>query len=735
MQDFDPRVLTADLNDAQRDAVTAPPAHRLVLAGAGSGKTRVLTHRIAWLVAAEGVSPHSVLAVTFTNKAAAEMRGRLEELLDVPVRALWVGTFHGIAHRMLRLHWKDAGLTQNFQILDADDQLRQVKRVLRGLDMPEDRWPPKTVTGWINKQKEDALRPEDIGDGGDMAQRMLVRAYSAYQRTCDDNGLVDFAELLLRAFELLRDNAELQAHYHGRFRHLLVDEFQDTNTLQYRWLRLLAGDAGIVFCVGDDDQSVYSWRGARVENMTKLQRDFSGLEVVRLEQNYRSTGVILNAANALIGHNVERMGKNLWTDAGEGEPIQVYTAFNDLDEADFVVGRLASESARGRAYTEMAILYRTSAQSRVLEERLVQSRIPYRIYGGLRFFERMEIRDTLAWMRLLSNRDDDTAFERAVGTPPRGVGATSMEKLRVAARDAGTSLWGAAEHAESALGRTASKLRAFTQLIEQLAGESATTPLSKMIERVIVVAGLREHYRKEKGEAGAARLENLDELISAAKAFEGDDVVLEGMDPLTAFLTHAALESGEQQAGEGTDCVHLMTLHSAKGLEFPLVFLVGAEEGLFPHQRAVNEGSLEEERRLCYVGITRAREQLTISHAESRRLHGVPQVCAPSRFLRELPGECVQELRPRAGILKPRLAGRFADSAPAPAADRSRPLVSDAPPPSSGLYLGARVRHARFGEGTVTAFDGEGDRARVEVAFADGGSKWLIASMAKLEPL
>jgi DNA helicase-2/ATP-dependent DNA helicase PcrA len=734
MSEFDPRLLTRDLNEAQREAVTAPPAHRLVLAGAGSGKTRVLTHRIAWLVAAEGVSPHSVLAVTFTNKAAAEMRGRIEELLDIPVRTLWVGTFHGIAHRMLRLHWKDAGLAQNFQILDADDQQRQVKRVLRSLDMPEDRWPPKTVTGWINKQKEDALRPEDLGDSGDMADRMLVRAYSAYQRVCEDNGLVDFAELLLRAFELLRDNAELRAHYHQRFRHILVDEFQDTNTLQYRWLKLVAGERGIVFCVGDDDQSVYSWRGAKVENMTKLQRDFSDLEVLRLEQNYRSTGVILNAANALIAHNAERMGKNLWTDAGEGEPIQIYTAFNDLDEGDFVVGRIASESAKGRAYTEMAILYRTSAQSRVLEERLVQQRIPYRIYGGLRFFERMEIRDTLAWMRLLSNRDDDPAFERAIATPPRGVGATSMEKLRAAARDSGTSLWKASEQAESALGRTASKLRAFTQLIEQLAGEAATTPLSKMIERVIDMAGLREHYRKEKGEAGAARLENLDELISAAKGFEGEDVVLEDMDPLTAFLTHAALESGEQQAGEGTDCVHLMTLHAAKGLEFPVVYLVGVEEGLFPHQRAVNEGGLEEERRLCYVGVTRAREQLTITHAEARRIHGVPQLCAPSRFLRELPAECTQELRPRAGIRQPRLAGRFADSQPA-SWEPSRPVVSDAPPSSSGLYLGARVRHARFGEGTVTAFDGEGDRARVEVAFADGGSKWLIASMAKLEPV
>lgn len=731
---FDPRQLVADLNDAQRAAVTAPPEHRLVLAGAGSGKTRVLTHRVAWLVGAEQVSPHAILAVTFTNKAAAEMRGRIEQLLTMPVRALWVGTFHGIAHRMLRLHWKDAGLPQSFQILDAEDQVRAVKRVLRALDLPEDRWPPKTVTGWINHQKEEERRPEDFDDSGDMAQRQMVRIYSAYQRRCEEQGLVDFAELLLRCFELLRDRAELLTHYRQRFRHILVDEFQDTNKLQYRWLRLLAGDSARMFCVGDDDQSVYSWRGARVENMTKLSRDFAGLEVVRLEQNYRSTAVILNAANALIAHNAERMGKDLWTDAGDGEPIQLYTAFNDLDEADFVVGRMLAASASGTAFTDMAVLYRTAAQSRVLEERLVRANIPYRIYGGLRFFERMEIRDALAWMRLLANRDDDTAFERAIGAPPRGVGATSLNKLREAARAAGTSMWRAAAEAESALGRTASRVRGFCQLVDQFAGEAQSTPLSKMMERVIDASGLRAHYEKDKGESGQARLENLDELISAARSFEATDVLEDGMDPLTAFITHAALEAGEQQAGEGSDCVHLMTLHAAKGLEFPTVFLVGVEEGLFPHLRAVNEGNLEEERRLCYVGITRAREQLYITHAESRRLHGTEQLCAPSRFLRELPADCVQELRPRAGIRQPRLAGRFAgDASPAPR--HGRPVVSDAPPATSGLYLGARVRHPRFGEGTVTAFDGQGERARVEVAFADVGSKWLIAAIAPLEPV
>jgi DNA helicase-2/ATP-dependent DNA helicase PcrA len=733
MLDFDPRPLTEGLNEAQREAVTAPPQHRLVLAGAGSGKTRVLTHRIAWLVGAERVSPHSVLAVTFTNKAAAEMRGRLEQLLAVPVRALWVGTFHGIAHRMLRLHWKDAGLVQNFQILDADDQLRLVRRTLRALDLAEDRWPPRTVVGWINAQKEEARRPEDFGDSGDLSQRQLVRIYSAYQRACEQAGLVDFAELLLRAYELSRDNAELQAHYRQRFRHILVDEFQDTNTLQYRWLRTLAGDSGIVFCVGDDDQSVYSWRGAKVENMTRLQRDFAGIEVLRLEQNYRSTGVILRAANGLIEKNAERMGKNLWTDAGDGEPIRAYTAFNDLDEADFVVARIREEGARGTPYVDIAILYRTSAQSRVLEERLVRAGIPYRIYGGLRFFERMEIKDALAWMRLIANPDDDTAFERAVSTPPRGIGATTLGRLRESAQALDVSLWQAAQTASSALGRSVGAVNQFIELIQRLQRESRDAPLSAMLERVIDQAGLRPHYKKEKGETGEARLENLDELITAARGFEDIDVIEEGMDPLTAFLTHASLEAGERQAGQGQDCVQLMTLHSAKGLEFPQVFMVGMEEGLFPHMRAVNEGNIEEERRLCYVGITRARQQLYVTHAEARRIHGQEQLCSPSRFLREIPADCVMEMRPRSGALHPRLAGRFAsggNSVPASALPRN---MSEPPPQGSAVSLGDRVRHPRFGEGTVTAFDGEGERARVEVRFADAGSKWLILSLAPLQ--
>jgi DNA helicase-2/ATP-dependent DNA helicase PcrA len=1105
--------LLASLNPAQREAVIAPPEHRLVLAGAGSGKTRVLTHRIAWLVAAENVSPHSILAVTFTNKAAAEMRGRIEQLINVPVRAMWVGTFHGIAHRMLRLHWKEARLPQNFQILDADDQQRLVKRVLRGLDMSEEQWPPKQVTAFINAQKEESRRPQHLQDQGDYSQRQLVRAYTAYQSQCDAAGLVDFAELLLRAFELCRDDAHIQAHYRHRFRHILVDEFQDTNTLQYAWLRVLAGDSGILFAVGDDDQclaagtpvaladgstkpieqvcagdevlsaygsgkfrpakvtervrlgrrsnllelrtrggrrivstpehthfagyllgetpqtyfsylmfkrgvgyrlgtsqvytrgqarpmlgfkqrclqehadalwvlgthasenearaeemllslryglptlpfvarkggssnglvhdakliehvfrsldtassaerllsdrkldvraphhrpqsrnsnrrnvvvtlcgdrrgtwpmhrisivgndeagraalcsiglsvrpakagsaswrfetcrrnfgelmeiaerarkvldgdlllqgnlngrslpfikassvrpgmavvtadghidivtdihpaeitcevydlniaathnfvaggivthnSIYSWRGARVENMMRLSKDFPGCEVIRLEQNYRSTGTILKAANGLITKNTARLGKNLWTEDGEGEAIQLYAAFNEYDEAEFVVNRM-KEHLEGRCrYSDLAVLYRSNAQSRVLEETLIRNRIPYRIYGGLRFFERMEVKDALAYLRLLANRDDDTSFERAVNTPARGIGATTIDRLRLLAQEQGRPLWQTARAAGTTLGRSAGNLKQFLDLIDGLALDVAGQPLSKAMEATIARSGLREHYMKEKGEQSEARLENLDELVNAARSFENPFGRSEGeeeLDPLNAFLAHAALEAGERQAGEGEDSVQLMTLHSAKGLEFPIVFLVGMENGLFPHQRAMQDGSIEEERRLCYVGITRARRQLYLSYAEVRRIHGVEQLGSPSLFLREIPSECVVETRPRTGVLRPsfggaprpygggagghghgarenspRYGGAYAAASRAPAAGNS-----EGP---GGFKLGARVRHEKFGEGTILSFDGDGDRTRVEIRFRDGGTKWLMLSYAHLQAL
>jgi DNA helicase-2/ATP-dependent DNA helicase PcrA len=744
--------LIAPLNPAQKEAVTAPPEHRLVLAGAGSGKTRVLTHRIAWLVSVENVSPHSILAVTFTNKAASEMRGRIEQLLSVPVRTMWVGTFHGIAHRMLRLHWREAGLPQNFQILDSDDQVRLIKRILKSLELADDKWPPKQVAGFISSRKEEGLRPQHLQDLGDFAQRQLVRVYTAYEAQCQANGLVDFSELLLRAHELCRDNAEIQQHYRNRFRHILVDEFQDTNTLQYAWLRTLAGERGVLFAVGDDDQSIYSWRGAKVENMVRLEKDFPGTEVIRLEQNYRSTGTILKAANGLIGKNTGRLGKNLWTDSGDGDAIQLYAAYNEYDEAEFVVGKMLQHRQDTAALIDMAVLYRSNAQSRVLEEVLIRHRLPYRIYGGLRFFERMEVKDALAYLRLTAIRDDDTSFERAVNTPARGIGATTVERLRQLAREQNVSLWKAATTAGAALGRSANALKGFIELIDSIAAESMGLPLSQVMAKVVKRSGLRDHYRKEKGEQAEARIENLDELENAARSFERprpDDIGEEAMDPLNAFLAHAALEAGERQAGIGEDCVQLMTLHAAKGLEFPIVFLVGLENGLFPSQRAVDDGTLEEERRLAYVGITRARKQLYLSHAESRRIHGVEQLCAPSMFLKEIPADTVHETRPRAGVLRPSFGQRSyeggysggyrSQDGAAYGEAPSRTLMSPSMKPRDsgpgGYTLGARVKHPKFGEGTVLSFDGDGDRTRIEVRFTEAGTKWLMLSYANLQSL
>jgi DNA helicase II / ATP-dependent DNA helicase PcrA len=1106
--------LLAVLNPAQREAVSAPPAHRLVLAGAGSGKTRVLTHRVAWLVAREDVSPHSILAVTFTNKAAAEMRGRIEQLINVPIRAMWVGTFHGIAHRMLRLHWKEAKLPQNFQILDADDQVRLVKRVLKALELPDDKYPPKTVAGWISSQKEEGLRASMLGEGTDFTQRQFIRVYKAYEEQCEKSGVVDFSELLLRAYEICRDEPDIQQHYRRRFRHILVDEFQDTNKLQYLWLKVLAGPEGVMFAVGDDDQclpagtrvtmadgsaraierikagdqvlsahgsgsfkpatvtevrtagrpaelveittrggarllstpehthfagyllgetpqlhftylmhrrgvgfrlgtsqvytrgqvkpkvgfeqrclqehadaawvlgthdspnearlhehqlslrygipmlpfvprkgktrnglvhdavlirrlfesldtesaarrllsdlglepdrphhrpgsrnssrrnivvtlcgdrrgtapmhrisiagndvagravlsaagfsirpakagsaswrfetcrkdfgelmriaekarkllkgelalyarlgprslpfvraaavrvgmavlagdgrfdvvtgvrrvrskaavydlniahthnfianglvthnSIYSWRGARVENMVRLEKDFPGCEVVRLEQNYRSTGTILKAANGLIGRNSGRLGKNLWTDSGEGEPIQLYAAFNEYDEAEFVVNRM-KEHLDGRCrHSDLAVLYRMGAQSRVLEEALIRARLPYRIHGGLRFFERMEVKDALAWLRLLHNRHDDVSFERAVGAPPRGIGAGSVDKLREIARAGGGSLWQAARNAASQLGRTAGAIQQFQQLIEVLAAECKGMTLSQMTERVIQRSGLIEHYKKERGEQAEGRIENLEELANAARSFEKPaDAAetgaeeLKGGDPLTEFLTHAALEAGEQQAGPGEDSVQLMTLHAAKGLEFPVVFLVGMENGLFPSARSMDEGNLEEERRLCYVGLTRARRRLYLSHAEIRRVHGAEQIGVPSMFLKEIPPDCLVETRPRASVLRPAYAPRAGGPGAYGGSSRrdgggsyggggSGPVARVAPVERTGpggLSLGQRVQHAKFGEGVILAFDGDGERTQVEVRFKSAGTKRLMLQYANLQPL
>jgi len=725
-----PEALLEDLNEAQRAVVVAPPGPMLVLAGAGSGKTRVLVHRVAWLISQQGVSPHSILAVTFTNKAAGEMRGRIEALLGTPGGALWIGTFHGLAHRLLRLHWREAGLPQTFQILDAEDQLRVVKKVVRALELDDTRWLPKDLQYFINAQKDEGRRPGTLADEGDSTRRVMISVYAAYEDACRRTGVVDFAELLLRSFELWRDQPALLAHYRRRFRNVLVDEFQDTNAIQYQWVRLLAGPDSLPFVVGDDDQSIYGWRGARVENIRKFQRDFPGTTVFRLEQNYRSTATILNAANALIANNTSRMGKTLWTAGEPGEPIHLYAAFNERDEADFVVDRIRDWVRQGGQRQHCGVLYRSNAQSRVLEEALLVARIPYRVYGGLRFFERAEVKDALAYLRLVSSRLDDSSFERVVNLPTRGIGARSLELLRSYARAQATSLWEAAGAmvAGGALGpKGAQAMHGFLALIERLAREIAGLPLHEQVDRVIAASGLLDHYRKDKGERGEARIENLEELVSAARGYS----VEEGSDlpPLESFLAHAALESGEGQASEWEDSVQMMTLHSAKGLEFPVVFLCGLEDGLFPHQRSVTDiGGLEEERRLAYVGVTRAMRRLYLTYAEQRRLHGVDQFGAPSRFIAEVPPALIEEVRPRVQVSRPVYTGRHGAGNPAVARYQD-------PENTSGMRLGQRVRHGRFGEGVVLRLDGQGQGAQVEVNFERLGRKVLMLAYANLEPL
>jgi DNA helicase II / ATP-dependent DNA helicase PcrA len=708
--------LLVPLNEAQRAAVGLAPVHALVLAGAGSGKTRVLVHRIAWLVQTGQASPREILAVTFTNKAAGEMRNRIERMLDIPVRNLWIGTFHGLAHRLLRTHWQEAGLPEGFQILDADDQLRILRRVLKEVGLDEARWPPRQVQAYINARKDEGRRPRDL-EAGDPWTTRTVQAYAAYEDACRRAGLVDFAELLLRAHELL-GQPHLLAHYRDRFRHILVDEFQDTNGIQYAWLRRLAGPASHLFMVGDDDQSIYGWRGARIENIQRFPRDFQGVQVLRLEQNYRSTGTILAAANALIAHNEGRLGKELWTDGQAGEAIQLYAAFNETDEARFVAGRLRQWLAAGHPADECAVLYRVSAQSRVLEEALLGLGVPYRIYGGTRFYERAEVKDALAYLRLLANRDDDAAFERACTAPPRGIGERSLDLLRGHARVAGISLWRAARDPAFAAvlaSRSRKALSAYLDAIDALAEAGTGMSLAEKVEHAVHGSGLVELYRQEKGERGQTRVDNLNELVSAAQQFDPDDP--DGMDPLAAFLAHAALEAGEAQAEAGADAVQLMTLHAAKGLEFRLVCLCGLEDGLFPHQRSLDvPGALEEERRLCYVGMTRARERLLLTYAESRRLHGSERLTVPSRFLREIPAELVQEVRLSGGL--------------------ARPIQSSRPPSEEGAYrLGQRVRHPKFGDGVIMDFEGRGAQARVQVNFALAGAKWLVLAYARLQPV
>ncbi|ELB2059080.1 DNA helicase II [Vibrio parahaemolyticus] len=723
---MDPSLLLDGLNDKQREAVAAPLENLLVLAGAGSGKTRVLVHRIAWLMSVEQASPFSIMSVTFTNKAAAEMRGRIEELMMGSASGMWNGTFHGICHRILRAHYLDAKLPEDFQIIDSDDQQRLLKRLIKAQNLDEKQWPARQVAWWINGKKDEGLRPAHIDAYHDPVTKTYLQLYTAYQEACDRAGLVDFAEILLRAHELLRDNKFVREHYQARFKHILVDEFQDTNNIQYAWLRMMAGPECHVMIVGDDDQSIYGWRGAKVENIEKFTREFPSVTTIRLEQNYRSTKTILEASNTLIANNTERMGKELWTDGVVGEPISVYSAYNELDEARFAVNKIKEWQDKGGALNDAAMLYRNNAQSRVLEEALIQAGLPYRIYGGMRFFERQEIKDALAYMRLMANRNDDAAFERVVNTPTRGLGDKTLETIRRAARDRGCTMWEAsvAMLDEQVLaGRAAGALGRFIELITALEDDTLEMPLHEQTDHVIKYSGLFAMYEQEKGEKSKARIENLEELVTATRQFEKPEEA-EEMSLLTAFLTHAALEAGEGQADEFEDAVQLMTLHSAKGLEFPLVFMVGVEEGMFPSQMSAEEaGRLEEERRLCYVGMTRAMQKLYITYAEMRRLYGQDKYHKPSRFIRELPETCLDEVRMKAQVSRPASSGRFSQTAVKENFNET------------GFSLGSRVMHPKFGEGTIINFEGSGPQSRVQIAFNGEGIKWLVTDYARLEKL
>ena len=716
------------LNDAQRQAVTAPAQAMLVLAGAGSGKTRVLVHRIAWQIQVLGVSAHSILAVTFTNKAAKEMRGRIEDLLNMSAQSMWIGTFHGIAHRLLRRHAAQAKLPETFQVMDSGDQLRLIKRLLATLNLDADKWPPRQVQWHINAQKDEGIRARHTMDSSDPYQRQMLIIYKAYEELCDRSGLVDFAELLLRAHELLRDNDEVLAFYQQRFRQVHVDEFQDTNTIQYAWLRLLTEGRDNIFVVGDDDQSIYGWRGAKIENIYSFQKHYPNHQVIKLEQNYRSTGHILKAANKVISINDGRMGKELWTEAGDGELISLYSAFNEQDEAHFVIERIRVWVNDGGLRRDVAILYRSNAQSRQFEERLMTTGTPYRVYGGLRFFERMEIKNALAYLRLMSNRNDDASFERVINTPTRGIGAKTIDDIRSIARDQSLSLWASAIvliNQRTLSARATTALIVFLDLIKNFAAQAEDMELYEKVKLVVEKSGLIELYQKDKVDKGEEKIENLEELVNAAKLFDASTIGgpedEEALGELDMFLAHATLESGELQGDDFDDCVQLMTLHSAKGLEFKQVFLVGMEEGLFPSQQSVDDvGRLEEERRLCYVGITRAMQQLYLSYAESRRLSGRETNPRPSRFLREIPAEHLQEIRMRATVTRP----------VSPVKPKVQALQT-----AGKFKLGQCVSHVKFGEGVVLQMEGGGAQERVQINFKQVGVKWLMLAYAQLAVL
>jgi len=707
------------LNPPQQQAVEYPNQPLLVLAGAGSGKTRVLVHRIAWWIA-EGVAPHSLLAVTFTNKAAAEMRGRVESMLKRPVDALWLGTFHGIAHRLLRLHWQAAGLIESFQIIDSEDQLRLIRRLMKELHVDEKISAPKQIQWFINQQKDEGLRVDQVKLKADPYSRSLLDVYRAYESLCQRAGLVDFAELLLRAFELWQKNPSLLQHYQQRFYHVLVDEFQDTNKIQYLWLKALTQEKGNITIVGDDDQSIYGWRGARVENIQTFHKDFNHTETIRLEQNYRSTANILNAANALISNNFGRLGKKLWTSDEKGDPIKVYHAFNEQEEARFIAARILDWQQQHQSFKQAAILYRSNAQSRVLEEAMLAQQIPYRIYGGLRFFDRAEIKNALAYLRLCENSADDSSFERIVNTPSRGIGDKTLQSIRQLAREKQLSLWNASVQLIAQQGLTAratTALSHFVELIKELQTAPEQTELHPQVRHIIDRVGLMENYMRETPDKWESRKENLQELLAACSEFDPEySSFSEGLTATQAFLSHTALESGEQQASEHQDAIQMMTMHSAKGLEFPLVFIAGMEEGLFPHKMSLDDADgLEEERRLAYVGITRARTNLLLTWSEKRRLWGNEQYQRPSRFIDEIPKHCREDVRLNATVSMPVGYARSNNATP------------------GGFHLGQAVSHSKFGEGIILNFEGEGDQARIQVNFENSGSKWLVLGYANLQ--
>ena len=707
------------LNPQQEIAVTSDCPHLLVLAGAGSGKTRILVHRIAWKIQVNNAPSHGILAVTFTNKAAREMKERIDKLLKIPAQGMWVGTFHGLAHRLLRSHWRDADLAEDFQILDSEDQLRLVKRLMRTLDLDEQRWPPKQFQWWINSQKDEGLRSKHIQENEDPYTLTMLRVYREYEAVCDRLGVIDFAEILLRSLELWRNNSEILKHYQNRFQHVLVDEFQDTNAVQYAWLRILAGTNCSVTAVGDDDQSIYGWRGAKVDHILRFEKDFEDTSIVRLEQNYRSTSNILRAANAVIERNSDRLGKTLWTEAGEGESVALYAAFNEHDEARYIVECIKKWVGDGSRREDAAILYRSNAQSRVLESALLRAEIPYRIYGGQRFYERMEIKNALSYLRLISNRDDDMAFERVVNLPARGIGERTQSIIREIARRHGCTLWIASSQAISGnelSSRASSALTKFLTLITSMTNEVKELPLIEKTETIIQRSGLMDLYKREKGEKGMARVENLEELVSACGNFEPEDP---NLSPLAQFLDQVALDAGDRQADIDEDAVQLMTLHSAKGLEYPLVFIAGMEENLFPHVMSIEEpGRLQEERRLAYVGITRAMTKLYLTFAESRSIHGRESFNSVSRFVRDIPSDVIEEVRLGNTIVRPTT---YADSS----------VRSDSGL-NTGFNLGQQVFHKVFGEGVILNFEGSGPRARVHIRFEEVGTKILILESAGL---